>query len=168
MRKIATAMIAGTALAMAFAFAVAAAPPVMVTICHAAGLADEPANWVTLTLPEQVVYGQAGHFYENGTPQAGHEQDYLGACRIEASPTPTVSPSASPTPTVEESISPSVSIAPSPSSSIDVPVTKAPEPIPNTALELAPESPIEWIGWLLILFCGAYTVVSATIPLRRR
>jgi TolB protein len=48
------------------------------TICHAAGLADEPANWVILRDPPwQAVFGQAGHFNENGTPQAGHEQDFL-------------------------------------------------------------------------------------------
>jgi hypothetical protein len=63
-------------------------PPEKVTICHAAGLASGPANWITLTLPWNAVYGQAGHFNENGTPQAGHEQDYLGACLTEE-PTPT-------------------------------------------------------------------------------
>lgn len=52
-----------------------------VTICHVAGRADNPANYVTLTLPWNAVYGQAGHLNENGTPQAGHEQDYLGECK---------------------------------------------------------------------------------------
>ncbi len=54
--------------------------PVHVDICHVAGLASDPANYIDLNLPENAVYGQAGHFYENGTPQAGHEQDTLGTC----------------------------------------------------------------------------------------
>lgn len=54
--------------------------PESVTFCHVAGLADDPANTVTLTLPWVAVYGQAGHFNEDGTDRAGHEQDYLGAC----------------------------------------------------------------------------------------
>jgi hypothetical protein len=61
-------------------------PPEFVTICHVAGLASDPANQVTLTLPVNAVYGQAGHFNENGTPNAGHEQDYLGACTTPEEP----------------------------------------------------------------------------------
>jgi len=45
-----------------------------------AGRADDPANFITLTLPWVAVYGEAGHFFENGTPRAGHEQDTLGPC----------------------------------------------------------------------------------------
>ena len=51
-----------------------------ITICHAAGRADEPANFVTLTLSVNAVYGNGGHFNNNGTPKAGHEKDYLGPC----------------------------------------------------------------------------------------
>ena len=57
------------------------------TFCHVAGRAEDPANTVTLTLPSNAVFGQGGHFNEDGTPQAGHEQDHLGAC--ETPPTPT-------------------------------------------------------------------------------
>jgi hypothetical protein len=63
--------------------------PVFVTFCHVAGLAEDPANTVTLTLPENAVYGEAGHFNENGTPKAGHEQDYLGPCQDPESTGPT-------------------------------------------------------------------------------
>ena len=45
--------------------------PESVTFCHVAGRADDPANTVTLTLPYNAVFGQAGHFNEDGTPQAG-------------------------------------------------------------------------------------------------
>lgn len=54
-----------------------------VTICHAAGQ-DDTTHYITLTISEEAVYGhngEAGHFEENGTPKAGHEQDYFGACQ---------------------------------------------------------------------------------------
>lgn len=59
-----------------------------VTICHAAGL-EGTTQYVTLTIAYPAVYGPAGHFFENGTPRAGHEQDYLGACVTEPPPPPT-------------------------------------------------------------------------------
>lgn len=66
--------------ALSLAAPALAAQPERVTICHAAGLAGT-TQYVTLyDLPVNAVYGQAGHFNENGTPNAGHEQDYLGAC----------------------------------------------------------------------------------------
>jgi hypothetical protein len=49
-------------------------------ICHVAGRADNPANYRTLDLPPSAIYGPGGHFNENGTTQAGHEQDTFGAC----------------------------------------------------------------------------------------
>lgn len=76
-------IVSGSNLRSAFAV-----PPVMVTICHAAGQVGT-LQYITLTLPENAVYGQAGHFNENGTPNAGHENDYLGACN---SSTPTNDP----------------------------------------------------------------------------
>jgi hypothetical protein len=57
-----------------------------VTFCHVAGLAEDPANTVTITADEHAVFGQAGHFGENGTPNAGHEEDYLGPCENEEEP----------------------------------------------------------------------------------
>jgi len=62
-----------------------------VTICHAAGL-DGTTKYVTLTVGHQAVYGPAGHFYENGTPRAGHEQDYLGPCKPTEETTTTTVP----------------------------------------------------------------------------
>ena len=59
-----------------------------VTICHGAGQ-DDTTQFVTLTISEEAAFGQAGHFYENGTPRAGHEQDYLGACRTDETTTTT-------------------------------------------------------------------------------
>ena len=81
--------------------------PNKVTICHAAGQ-DGTLKYVTLTLGWNAVYGQAGHFYENGTPRAGHENDYLGAC-IGDTPTPTYTPTSTPT---DITITPTVTVTP--------------------------------------------------------
>jgi hypothetical protein len=93
------------------------------TICHGAGQ-DGTTKFVTLTLSTNAVYqdqGNGGHFYENGTPKAGHEQDYVGECKTESSPSasPSVSPSAEPSvsPSASPSVSPSVSPSSTPASS---------------------------------------------------
>ncbi len=57
-----------------------AAPEDKVTICHAAGQAGT-THYVELTISRNAVFGEGGHFFENGTPRAGHEQDYLGRCK---------------------------------------------------------------------------------------
>ena len=92
--------------ALAFTVSASAGQPEMITICHAAGR-EGTTQYVTLTLPYPAVYGQAGHFYENGTPRAGHEQDYLGACITpSATPTNTEVPSGTPTNTAVPTDSP--------------------------------------------------------------
>lgn len=63
----------------ASAFALSSGGQEKVTICHAAGLAGT-TKYVTLTIAAPAVFGPAGHFFENGTTRAGHEQDYFGAC----------------------------------------------------------------------------------------
>lgn len=50
-----------------------------ITICHASGQAGT-TKFETLTISRNAVFGPGGHFNENGTPQAGHEQDYMGPC----------------------------------------------------------------------------------------
>ncbi len=55
-----------------------------ITICHATSSETNP--YVTLTLAYPAVYGPAGHFNENGTTQAGHEEDYFGECKTEEPP----------------------------------------------------------------------------------
>jgi len=52
-------------------------PSEKITICHVAGRNDDAANYITLEISPQALNG---HFYENGTPKAGHEEDYLGPC----------------------------------------------------------------------------------------
>lgn len=102
-----------------------------VTLCHAAGL-DGTTHYVTLEVGWPAAYGPAGHFYENGTPRAGHEQDYLGAC-LEPSPSATPEPSTSPEPSptitpapTETPSSPPPSSTPSPETSPTAPPTASP------------------------------------------
>ncbi|MFC1653942.1 hypothetical protein ACFL1M_03810, partial [Patescibacteria group bacterium] len=59
--------------------------PEKVTLCHAAGQVGT-LQYVTLTIAYPAAYGPAGHFYENGTPRAGHENDHLGPCTCEEDP----------------------------------------------------------------------------------
>jgi hypothetical protein len=99
------------------------------TICHAAGQ-DGTTKFVTLTISENAVYGRkgnAGHFEENGTPRAGHEQDYFGACVTEETPSPSPSPSVIPSPSPSET--PVETPEPTPSETPQVPE------LPNTAME---------------------------------
>lgn len=67
-----------------------------VCICHAAGQAGT-THFVTVCANRTAIYGQAGHFNEDGTPQAGHEDDYEGRC-TEPSPPPDPSPTPDPDP----------------------------------------------------------------------
>ena len=71
-----------------------------VTFCHAAGR-DGTTHFIELTTSYNAAFGQAGHFYENGTPRAGHEQDYLGVCNplSNNTPTPITTVENTPTPT---------------------------------------------------------------------
>jgi len=62
-----------------------------VTICHASGH-DDTTHFVTLEISENAVYGNGGHFDENGTPQAGHERDHFGPCADEPDDTTTTAP----------------------------------------------------------------------------
>lgn len=55
-----------------------------VTICHAAGKAGT-TKYVTITISKN---GLNGHFHNNGTPRAGHEEDYFGPC-VSTPTTPT-------------------------------------------------------------------------------
>lgn len=84
------------------------------TICHGAGQ-DDTTKFVTMTLSTNAVnrdQGNGGHFFENGTPKAGHEQDYVGERKTTASPSATPSSD----PSAEPSVSPSVSPSMTPSS----------------------------------------------------
>jgi hypothetical protein len=90
------------------------------TICHAAGQ-EGTTHFVTLDLDNNALYGHngnAGHFNEDGTPKAGHEDDYFGPCKGDASPSPSLEPSDEP------SATPSAS-----------PSEKSPEPSQNPCFD---------------------------------
>ena len=92
---LATASLIGLALAGPGA-GIAAANPDKVTLCHAAGR-DDTTQFVTLEIAYNAAYGPAGHFNEDGTPQAGHEQDYIGACTSTSTTTTSTTTSTSTT-----------------------------------------------------------------------
>jgi len=92
---LATASLIGLALAGPGA-GIAAANPDKVTLCHAAGR-DDTTQFVTLEIAYNAAYGPAGHFNEDGTPQAGHEQDYIGACASTSTTTTSTTTSTSTT-----------------------------------------------------------------------
>lgn len=127
----------GLALALiTFAFTaqrVGGTPEPKITICHVAGLASDPANYITLTISENAVYGPGGHFNENGTTQAGHEQDYFGPCNPPTevpSSTPTSTPSSTPTTTATPTESATVTATLVPPTATPVPTNT---PIPPSA-----------------------------------
>lgn len=137
-----------------------------VTICHAAGR-EGTTKYITLNISENAVYGRkgnAGHFEENGTPRAGHEQDYFGPCLTDTE---------SSTPTPSESETPMVTPTPTstPESSIGTPATFVPDPAqtpkantPNTAIspeDLTDDSPdfvTLVLGILFVLAAAAYAI----------
>lgn len=88
--KFAAALLLGVGAALLFA-APAEGQQDKVTICHATGSAGNP--YVTLKIPRNAAFGKAGHFNENGTTRAGHEDDYLGPCRTTTTTTSTTSTS---------------------------------------------------------------------------
>ncbi len=95
-----------------------------IVICHADGL-DGTLKFSTLELAYNAVYspGNGGHFNENGTPKAGHENDYFGAC-ITVTPTPTPTSGVTPTPTPTSGVTPS----PTPTSTPEPTATPTQEP----------------------------------------
>ncbi len=98
--------VVGVALLLAAGFATAGLRPAIggnednITICHAAGQ-EGTTHFVTLTISPNAVFGPGGHFNEDGTPQAGHEQDYMGPCRTDTTTTTTTTEPPTTTTTTE-------------------------------------------------------------------
>ena len=129
-----------------------------VTICHAAGLAGT-TKYVTLTLAYPAVYGPAGHFYENGTPRAGHEQDYLGPCGNGTQPTPTPRPTVAPTPRPTPN---GGDTGGGPSARPDLPRTDTAEDLANVANVITPG----WQFTLLMAFVVGLAVGASKVRSR--
>lgn len=90
-----------------------------VTICHATGSASNP--YTRIVVDEHAI---GGHFYNNGTPKSGHEDDLLLQGEVNCpnpspspSPTPTPVASPTPTPTPRPTPSPTPAVSPSPTPS---------------------------------------------------
>ncbi len=115
--------------------------PEKITICHAAGLAGTQ-HFETLTISYSAVYGPGGHFNENGTPQAGHERDYLGPC-ISALPTQTLTPTSTAT-TVIIIVTPEETPEVTPTDELDIPDDGGDnELVPATGIDLAAAAAVE-------------------------
>lgn len=127
--KILTAFGAAVLTLVLLASPASADKPDKVTLCHASGRADT-THFVTTTVGYAAAYGNGGHFNEDGTPQAGHERDYLGPCI-----TPTQSPSSTPTPRP----SPSITATPTPTVSPSPTITPSEAPTPTPATEPTPD-----------------------------
>lgn len=111
-----------------------------VTLCHASGLAGT-THYVTLTVGYPAAFGPAGHFSENGTPNAGHEQDYLGPC-LTSSPTPEPTPTTTPTstPSPEPSAEPTPTPTPTATSSDNPSSTPDLTPTPTSSPTTTPDA----------------------------
>lgn len=152
-----------------------AVQPEMVTICHAAGL-DGTTHYVTLTLPYTAVYGQAGHFNEPGTPNAGHEDDYEGACIVEV--TTTTLPEVTTTVPQETTTVPDVTTVPDPTTVPAGPTTTAVAPpvVPEgpaagpTPLNSTPGSTLPFTGssTLPLLLVGVALVASGGLAVWKK
>jgi len=105
-----------------------ATKPEKVTICHAAGQ-EGTDKFLELTIGWEAVYGNAGHFYENGTPRAGHEDDYLGACLGDPTEVPTETVTLPPTD--EPTVTPTLEVTEPPADTV-TPTLEVTEPPVDT------------------------------------
>ena len=125
-----------------------------VYVCHAAGH-EGTTKFVTLYVPANESGFPNGHFTEGGTTAAGHEDDYLGKCIENTTPSPT--PEITPSPTPEVTPVPTPEITPEPTTE----VTSDPTPtLPPTDMELASANSSGFLfilGGLTALLAGVYT-----------
>lgn len=155
MKRIVSA-IAALALVAILAAPAAANKPDKVLVCHAAGQAGT-TKYVTLEVPANEGGYPQGHFTEGGTTAAGHEDDYLGACEEE--PTPT-EPQATPT---EPQATPT-EVVPTPTLTCDLPEGCDPPTQPATDMsgtnDDGPTAPI--LPLMLAGITGASLLVLRT------
>ena len=120
-------------------------PPEHFTICHFTGLAGTE-HFVELNLPWVAIFGQAGHFFENGTPRAGHEEDIFGPCPVTTTSTSTTTTSSTTTTTTE----PTTTTTTMPTTTTTAPTTTTTEPPTPTQfcvdVNTAPQAELEELG----------------------
>lgn len=108
--------------------ATAAFGQIKVDVCHAAGQAGT-TKFVTLNVPATDSGFPQGHYSEDGTPLAGHEDDYLGACTVDDTTTTTegtTSTTSTPTTTTTEQTTTTSTTTTLPSESTTTTVTSTP------------------------------------------
>jgi outer membrane biosynthesis protein TonB len=129
-----------------------------VYVCHATSSESNP--YVTIEVPATESGYPQGHFTENGTQEAGHEEDYLGPC--ESSPTPSPSPTPTgddpdPTPTPSPSVTPGPTNSPPPSSEPTTKPSSTPDrgALPPTDTEAGTsEPPVSPAGAVVLIYGG--------------
>lgn len=174
MRKLsAIPLVAAIVFVLVSALPVLADPVEKITICHAAGQAGT-TQFVTLELPFQAVFGNGGHFNEDGTTQAGHEDDYLGECEEEE--TSTTSPTTSTTAgtTTTETTNPGSSTTTTETTTVatttpttttaGTSTTATPTTDQTTVPSLLPFTGISDVGELMVL--GAALLAMGTVVVR--
>lgn len=171
MRKLsAIPLVALMVLVLATALPVMADPVEKITICHAAGL-DGTTHYETLTIGAPAVFGPGGHFNENGTPQAGHEQDYLGECETtNTTPTTSSTTTSEPTTTTETTAPSSTTSTPDPTTTTTLPSSTAPSTTaqsPTTTNSLLPFTGISDMGELTILAAALLAAGTVVVKLGR-
>lgn len=148
-------------LLLAIVMAVAtAASDGKVVICHATSSETNP--FVTLEINTHAVYGPGGHFNENGTTQAGHEEDYFGPC-LETSTTTTTSvvTTTTETPTTTQPEASTTTVTEGSTTTTSVPTGPAPVPPASTPTDPPLLTELPMTGFDPVLFAG-YASVLAT------
>jgi len=123
-------------------------PPEHFTICHFTGLAGTE-HFVELNLPWVAIFGQAGHFFENGTPRAGHEEDIFGPCPTTTTSTSTTSTTSTTTSTTTTTTQPTTTTT-QPTTTTTQPTTTTTAPPTPTQfcvdVNTAPQVELEELG----------------------
>lgn len=137
-RRAALVLVTVAAIALAGSSNALATKSDKVYVCHATSSEFNP--YVTLYVPATETGYPQGHFTENGTQEAGHEEDYLGQCQSNPTPSPTssatpVPPPPTPSPTPEPSESPSATPSPAPSTE------PSPSTVPSPSTPVSTSSP---------------------------
>ncbi len=170
------AILASSALVLSALIVPAASAADKVLVCHAAGQAGT-THFVTLEVPANEGGFPQGHFTEDGTTEAGHELDYLGACIEEptptdAQPTPT-EPQPTPTepqPTPTEPQATPTEPGPTPT----LPVTGSEDPaaatptLPTTSTDPTEGNGDSPIALLLVLLAAGAAGLVVLDPLSKR
>jgi outer membrane biosynthesis protein TonB len=152
-----------------------------VTVCHAAGQ-EGTLQYVTLEVPPNEGGFPQGHFTEGGSPEAGHENDYLGECdepdptETPVPPTDTPVPTDTPEPTATETATEGPSPTPTDTAEPTATATEGPSPTPSNtpqATEKPPRHPPTGpealsFGSLSLIATAGLALTGAGLGLLRR